>query len=172
MLVGGVRSGKSTLATQIGACHDGPVVFLATATALDDDMADRIARHRHDRPDWPTIEEPLDLAGALRSAAGDALVIVDCLTLWVANAMADGLDDEVIADRAATAAAVAAERRAPTVVVTNEVGSGVHPETELGRRYRDLLGAVNQRFAARSHRTLLVVAGKAVALADPWEALR
>lgn len=148
------------------------MAFLATATPLDADMAERIARHRAERPDWPTIEEPIDLAGALRSALPGALVIVDCLTLWLSNLMASEVPDDAIVDRAAATATIAAGRRAPTVVVTNEVGSGIHPETELGRRYRDLLGAVNQRFAARSRRTLLVVAGRVLPMTDPWEALR
>ncbi len=172
MLTGGVRSGKSVLASEIGARYDGPVVFVATATALDADMAARIDRHRAERPDWPTIEEPVDLAGALRAAPAEALVIVDCLTLWVANLMASEVPDDAIAERASAAAAVAAGRAEPTVVVTNEVGSGIHPETALGRRYRDVLGAVNQRFAAASRRTLLVVAGRVVPTIDPWEAFR
>ena len=85
LVVGGARSGKSALAVEIGRRHDGAVVYVATSPAsLDDDIAERIARHRAERPGWPTIEEPVDLAGALRRG-GDALVIVDCLTLWVSN---------------------------------------------------------------------------------------
>ena len=84
-LVGGARSGKSTLAVEIGLRHDGPVVFVATAEAFDDDLAQRIARHRDERPDWPTAEVPVALAEAITACDPDALVIVDCLTVWVGN---------------------------------------------------------------------------------------
>lgn len=170
LLLGGARSGKSSLAVEIGRRHDGPVTFIATCPPLDGDLAARIARHRAERPAWPTIEEPLDLTGALSSAGSD-LVIVDCLTLWVSNLLLRGdTDDEIHAMSTVTATA-AATRRAPTVVITNEVGLGIHPETELGRRYRDLLGRVNQQWAAVADPALLLVAGRAVALTDPWELL-
>jgi len=145
------------------------VVVIATATTSDDDMADRIAAHRKHRPDWPTIEESVDLAAALRSTPADAFVIVDCLTLWVANLMWRGDADEAIEALAAESAQIAAGL--DTVVVSNEVGLGVHPPSELGRRYRDLLGRVNARWAATADRSLLLVAGRALPLTDPWELL-
>jgi adenosylcobinamide kinase/adenosylcobinamide-phosphate guanylyltransferase len=170
LLLGGARSGKSALAVEIGtrAARAGQdVVFVATATALDDDMTERIARHRTERPAWPTIEEPLDLAAALRSVAAGTLVIVDCLTLWVANLMLRGDDDDAIEALASHTAALAAA--ATTVTVSNEVGLGVHPGNDLGRRYRDLLGRVNRAWAAAADRTMFLVAGRAVALRDPWD---
>ncbi len=168
-LVGGARSGKSSLAVEIGRRHDGAVVFLATAQAFDDDLRERVARHRAERPAWPTIEEPLDLAGAVRSAPGEPLLIVDCLTVWLANALHTGGVDV----HAAVAALVAAlgQRPGPSVVISNEVGLGVHPETELGRRYRDELGRVNQAVAAAATTSLLLVAGRATVLRDPWDLL-
>jgi adenosylcobinamide kinase/adenosylcobinamide-phosphate guanylyltransferase len=84
-LVGGARSGKSTLAVELGVRHDGDVVFVATAEPVDDDLRDRIAAHRAERPGWPTVEAPIELAAAIDAAPPDALVIVDCLTVWVGN---------------------------------------------------------------------------------------
>jgi adenosylcobinamide kinase / adenosylcobinamide-phosphate guanylyltransferase len=168
-LIGGARSGKSSMAVEIGRRHDGPVTVIATLVPSDDELVARVTRHRTERPDWPTIEEPHELAGALGRAEG--LAIVDCLTLWVSNLMLRGDDDEVIDNAAVVAAEAAAQRGEPTVVISNEVGLGVHPETELGLRYRDVLGRVNQRFAARAETSLLLVAGRALALTDPWSLL-
>jgi adenosyl cobinamide kinase/adenosyl cobinamide phosphate guanylyltransferase len=168
LLLGGARSGKSALAVEIGRRHSGPVVFVATCPALDDDIAARIARHRARRPEWPTIEEPVELGPAVEKVDDGALVIVDCLTLWVSNLMLRGDDEPEVTDAAAAFAGALLDRRGPAVVVSNEVGSGVHPEGELGRRYRDLLGRVNQIVAAGADTTLLVVAGRALRLDDPW----
>jgi adenosylcobinamide kinase / adenosylcobinamide-phosphate guanylyltransferase len=171
LLLGGARSGKSAFAVELGRRHDGPVTFLATCPPFDGDLATRIARHRAERPAWPTIEEPIDLVGALQGA-GSSMVIVDCLTLWVNNLIHRGDGDDAIEAAAASAAEVAATRDAPTVAITNEVGLGVHPETELGRRYRDVLGRVNQSWASRATTSLLLVAGRALRLDDPWAVLR
>jgi len=170
LLLGGARSGKSALAVELGRRHPGAVTFLATCPPLDGELGARITRHRAERPDWPTIEEPCDLAGALRST-GDDLVLVDCLTLWVNNLIHRGDTDDAVEVVAAEAAEVGAARPGPTVVISNEVGMGVHPETQLGRRYRDLLGRVNQIWASRADTTLLLVAGRAVRLEDPWKVL-
>jgi adenosylcobinamide kinase / adenosylcobinamide-phosphate guanylyltransferase len=171
LLLGGARSGKSSLAVEIGRRFDGPVTYVATAPVVDDDMADRIERHRDERPaSWRTIEEEVDLDGAIRSV-DEGLVIVDCVTLWTSNLMWREIDDDEIRRRAADAAATCAARSERVVVISNEVGLGVHPEAELGRRYRDLLGWVNQSFAAVADPALLLVAGKAVVLSDPWQTL-
>ena len=166
LLIGGVRSGKSALAVEMGRRHDGDVVLIATAEPFDDDMRERITRHRHDRPGWPTIEAPLDLASAVAAAPADAMLIVDCITVWVGNELhhRDEFDPTGVVR-------ALGERRGPTVVITNEVGLGVHPETDLGRRYRDDLGRVNQLIAAVANTTLLLVAGKALRLEDPWKEL-
>jgi adenosyl cobinamide kinase/adenosyl cobinamide phosphate guanylyltransferase len=170
-LVGGARSGKSTLAVELGLRHDGRVVFVATAEAFDDDLRSRIDQHRAERPDWPTVEVPVEVAAAVRAAPGDALVIVDCLTVWVGNLFHHRPDagdrDAAYADLVAALAA----RPGPTVVVSNEVGLGLHPDTALGREYRDELGRLNQRVATVADRSLLLVAGRALALTDPMEAL-
>lgn len=171
-LLGGARSGKSALAVEIGRRHDGPVWYVATAGPVDEDMELRIDRHRRERPDgWTTIEEPVELGDVLVAADDDTLVIVDCLTLWVSNLMYAGRSDDDVRSRAASASAIAASRPGPVVAVSNEVGMGVHPDTALGRRYRDLLGWVNQTWVADSVTSLLLVAGRAVELTDPWHHL-
>jgi adenosyl cobinamide kinase/adenosyl cobinamide phosphate guanylyltransferase len=166
LLIGGVRSGKSALAVEMGRRHDGEVIFIATAEPFDDEMRSRIAQHRHDRPEWPTLEAPLELGTTIASAAADPLLIIDCITVWVSNE----LHHHGTADADAVAAALAA-RSGPSVVITNEVGLGVHPETELGRRYRDELGRANQAIAGVATTTLLLVAGRALRLEDPWKEL-
>ena len=171
LLVGGARSGKSALAVEIGQRHLGDVVVVATAEAFDDDLRDRIARHRADRPDWPTVEVPVELADALASIDDHALVIIDCLTVWVGNLFHHV--PEAAAREAHYDALLAAfgARRAPTVVVSNEVGMGVHPEGDLAREYRDELGRLNQRVAAVADTSLLLVAGRALPLRSPWDVL-
>jgi adenosyl cobinamide kinase/adenosyl cobinamide phosphate guanylyltransferase len=168
-LVGGARSGKSTLAVEIGRRHGGEVVVVATAEPFDDDLRERIARHRAERPDWPTVEAPLDVAGAVRACPPGALVVVDCLTVWLGNAVHDGTIDV----EAATADLLGAltQRPGPSVVISNEVGLGIHPDNGLARSYRDLLGRVNQAVATAATTSLLLVAGRAVELRDPWELL-
>lgn len=168
LLIGGARSGKSVLAVRMAARWEGPVAVLVTGEARDEEMAERIARHRAERPEtWRTLEEPLDLEGALTGLPGGSGVLLDCLTLWVANAMEAGLDDTEVEERASKAAALVAGRPGPAVVVTNEVGSGIVPSNAEARRYRDLLGRVNAIWAERAERVLLVVAGRAVELVDP-----
>ncbi len=167
LLLGGARSGKSALAVDLGRRHGGDVVYIATAPPVDDEMTERIERHRVERPDhWSTIEEETDLSGALDRAA-DALVIVDCLTLWTSNLLWGDAADEAIRERAADDARRAAKRTAATIVISNEVGLGIHPATDLGRRYRDVLGRVNQEWAAVATTSLLLVAGRAIPLDDP-----
>jgi len=168
LVLGGARSGKSALAVELARRQDRPVVYVATASAGDDDMAARIERHRGERPDhWTTIEEPIDLSGALERSAG-SMVVIDCLTLWTSNLLECGTTDDEVTARATSVASRAIRRDAPTVAISNEVGMGIHPETPLGRRYRDVLGRVNQAWAAAAGTSLLLVAGRAVRLDDPW----
>jgi adenosyl cobinamide kinase/adenosyl cobinamide phosphate guanylyltransferase len=167
VLIGGARSGKSGLAVRSAAKHDGPVVVLATAEARDDEMAERIRRHREARPQtWTTIEAALGLTPVVRDLPADAFVILDCLSLWVSNAIEAGLDDDAIVDEAVEAASLLARRAPPAVVVTNEVGLGIVPVNALARRYRDTLGRVNAAFADAASRSYFVVAGRALPLED------
>lgn len=162
LLLGGARSGKSALAVAIAGRWGGPVTFVATAEAGDEEMATRIARHRDERPaGWRTVEEPVAMLGAVEAAPPGDLLVVDCLTLWVSNLLARGAPDVPAAD----VAAALAGRAGPAVVVSNEVGLGVVPGTPLGRAYRDALGTVNAAFAARAERAALLVAGRILDLA-------
>jgi adenosyl cobinamide kinase/adenosyl cobinamide phosphate guanylyltransferase len=165
LLTGPVASGKSRLAAALAAGWAGPVHVVVTAEALDDEMRRRIERHRTERPEgWRVHEEPLDLSRALDALPDDAFAIVDCLTLWVSNRLGAGDPPGRVADLAREAAGLAAGRRTPTVVVTNEVGWGIVPVNDLARAYRDLLGRVNVEFADRAEHARLVVAGRTVPL--------
>lgn len=165
VLLGGARSGKSSLAVARARALGGPVVFIATAEALDPEMEERVARHRDERdPGWTTVEEPLDLERALAEAPAQACAIVDCLSLWVANLVQHDVAEEEILRRSGRTAAAAAARPGATIAVSNEVGMGVVPEFELGRRYRDALGRANAAWAAHAAEALLVVAGRTLTL--------
>ena len=173
LLTGGARSGKSALAARLGAAWSGGVTFVATAEALDDEMRERIARHRAARnASWATVEEPLEIEAVVEKAPAGDFVIVDCLTLWVSNLFMHGCDAATIEDRALSAAFAASARPAPTLVVTNEVGSGIVPVDPSTRAYRDTLGIVNMIFARAARRAFLVVAGRALPLTEDEEVLR
>src|SRR4051812_19382761 len=129
-------------------------------------MAARIARHREERPaGWTTVEEPRRLLGAVAGAPPESCLVVDCLSLWVAN-LIEAEPVEAIEAEAADAAAAAASRPGATIAVSNEVGLGVVPATPLGRAYRDVLGRVNEAWVAAADDALLVVAGRALRLHD------
>ena len=134
-----------------------PWIYLATAQALDAEMAERIAAHRARRgAGWRTTEAPDDLALALASAPPGAPVLVDCLTLWLSNRMLANVDVDAEIGRVEEALG----RRTGTVVlVSNEVGLGIVPDNALARRFRDLQGRLNQRMAAHADRVVLMVAG-------------
>jgi adenosylcobinamide kinase / adenosylcobinamide-phosphate guanylyltransferase len=177
LCLGGARSGKSAFALEQALGHErrtgGTVTFVATSPRIDGDadLESRIAAHRAERPtSWRTVEEPVDLTGALHHC-DDTFVVVDCLTLWVSNLMWRGDTDGDVFDLAGRTARAAAARNASTFVISNEVGMGVHPTSDEGRRYRDLLGRVNQVWAAAADRTLLLVAGRALALDAPGDLL-
>jgi adenosylcobinamide kinase/adenosylcobinamide-phosphate guanylyltransferase len=172
-LIGGARSGKSSLAVRWATDRGGPVAFVATCPRIegDDDLDRRIAQHRADRPDWPTIEELHDLEGTVAGIAENTFVIVDCVTLWVFNLMHRGDDADAIVAAASSFGRAAAALPNPIVTISNEVGMGVHPETEEGRVYRDIVGSVNRAIAAHADTALLMVAGLAVPLRDPAEFL-
>jgi adenosyl cobinamide kinase/adenosyl cobinamide phosphate guanylyltransferase len=156
LVLGGTRSGKSEVAEALAARGGVPVTYVATGRAVDEDMAGRIAAHRARRPeDWATVEAGEDLPDVLRGLAGPALV--DSLGTWVAG-HAD-LDPAV-----APLCAALRERAGDTVVVSEEVGLGVHAPSEAGRRFADVLGTLNRAVAGVADRVLLVVAGRALPL--------
>ncbi len=157
LIGGGARSGKSRYALQLAKQRGTRFAFIATATRSDEDMSARIDRHRADRgPEFETIEEPIEIAAAIRNIHADAIV-VDCLTLWLANILRLDADTEtanlIDAARASTGA---------VIFVTNEVGCGIHPETEVGRDFRDRAGILNQRIADAADEVYFMVFGQAV----------
>jgi adenosylcobinamide kinase/adenosylcobinamide-phosphate guanylyltransferase len=181
LILGGARSGKSRHALALARAWPGRVAFVATAEPRDAELAARVARHRAERPaGWTTLEEPRALvAGCAAAARAADLVVVDCLTLWVANCMLGGDGDAAILAGADDLARFLEARHAALILVSNEVGEGVHPPTADGLRYRDLLGQVNQRVAAAADQVTLMVAGIPVSIkADaaptpaPWSHLR
>jgi adenosylcobinamide kinase/adenosylcobinamide-phosphate guanylyltransferase len=170
LILGGVRSGKSREALRLAAAMPtgSRGAFLATAQALDGDMEARIARHRAERPaGWATIEEPYDVVAACESLAGRVdVVVLDCVTLWVANLLLRGDEEKGILAAADALADFLADRRFSLIIVSNEVGAGVHPPTEVGLQFRDALGSVNQRIAAAVDRVSLMVAGLPMTIKD------
>jgi adenosylcobinamide kinase/adenosylcobinamide-phosphate guanylyltransferase len=162
LVLGGTRSGKSSVAESLALAElepGRPVLYVATGLATDADMRERIERHRARRGDrFETVEAGPDLVGALRSGPRDAPALVDALGTWVAATPDLAVDVDALV-------AALVDRTAPTVVVSDEVGLGVHPSSEAGRRFRDVLGEVNQAVSAASDRCLLVVAGRVLPLA-------
>lgn len=157
LILGGARSGKSRRGEALIEAAPGPWGYIATAEALDSEMTRRIAEHRARRgAAWRTVEAPLALGAALAGADPAAPVLVDCLTLWLSNLMLG--DHDLAAARAALDRALD-HRAAPTVLVANEVGLGLVPETPLGRAFRDEAGRLNQHLAARADQVILMVAG-------------
>ncbi|HYF65110.1 MAG TPA: bifunctional adenosylcobinamide kinase/adenosylcobinamide-phosphate guanylyltransferase, partial [Herpetosiphonaceae bacterium] len=167
LFTGGARSGKSRRAEEYAARCGRPVTYVATGAAGDAEMAERIRRHREQRPaDWPTVEAPHAVAAALRELAPGGVALLDCLSLLVSNLLlaVEGDPQPAVEAEVAALLAAAAERDLTLIVVTNEVGMGVVPEYALGRAYRDLLGRAAQRIAAAADEVYLVVAGIQVEL--------
>jgi adenosyl cobinamide kinase/adenosyl cobinamide phosphate guanylyltransferase len=158
LVLGGTRSGKSEVAERIAAEAGEPVTFVATATVTDPDMAARVEAHRARRPpSWDTVECGDELIDVMAHTEGT--VLVDSLGPWVAQAR------DMSVDRAGLVTALT-QRRAPTVIVSEEVGLSVHPSTEAGRRFADALGALNTAVASVADQVLLVVAGRALSLPE------
>jgi adenosylcobinamide kinase/adenosylcobinamide-phosphate guanylyltransferase len=175
LVTGGARSGKSRFAEEHSASYGRAVTYLATmAPAGDAELAIRIAHHRARRPgEWRTVEEPLDLGGAIRAAPADDVVLLDCLTLWVSNllfravpgvegASAREWDGAISAcvEAARNLCVEQARRDGPLIAVTNEVGWGIVPGDALSRAFRDAAGLVNQAFAAAASEVVLLVSGR------------
>jgi adenosylcobinamide kinase/adenosylcobinamide-phosphate guanylyltransferase len=157
LVLGGTRSGKSAYAESLFAEAPAPV-YLATGTAGDGEMAERIASHRARRgARWRTVEEPLDLTGGLRrESLPDRPILVDCLTLWLSNLMGYERDVDQAFDGLLAALP---DLAGPVVMVSNEVGWGIVPDNAPARRFRDHAGKLHQRVAAIADRVVLVAAG-------------
>lgn len=173
LILGGARSGKSRYAQSL-CDRSAQVVYIATARAdevdSDHEMIERVARHRADRPaNWRTVEEPFDLPRAVREAPVEAILLIDCATLWISNLMWEYREQSPAAQERLILARVddlilASRRRAPEVegeiiIVSNEVGGGLAPENPVGRAFRDLQGFANQRLAQAADKVVFIVAG-------------
>jgi adenosylcobinamide kinase / adenosylcobinamide-phosphate guanylyltransferase len=167
LILGGVRSGKSRYAEALAREVAGPIAVIATGTALDEEMAARIAAHRTNRPaHWSVIEEPIYLSTALlRVAAEHSVVIVDCLTLWLTNLLCHA-DSRLLAAESERLFAALPGLPGMQILVSNEVGLGIMPLVELARRFGDEAGALHQRLATVCDRVVLMVAGLPLTVKD------
>ncbi len=157
LVTGGARSGKSAFAERLALRPTGRAVYIATAEALDAEMDARIAGHRARRgAAWSDIHAPRDLAGALRDSDGGAPRLVDCLTLWLSNLMLDGADWHAAGEELA---GLLEQQSSPVILVTNEVGAGIVPESRLAREFRDAAGWLNQTVAQATDAVWFCVSG-------------
>lgn len=159
LIVGGCKSGKSRYAQRLCERLSPERLYVATCVPLDEEMNERVRKHRADRDHtWQTVEEPLDLSPIIRNPDG-GVVLVDCLTLWLTNMLMKDMADAEIDRRIADLIDALSAAPSPVVLVANEVGMGIVPDNALARRFRDLAGIVNQRVAGALGRVVLTVAG-------------
>ena len=165
-----MRSGKSKLAVELGKKSLKKIVFLASCALLDDEMKERVAKHKQARPgDWKTIEEPIKAADVIKKAKADELVIFDCLTLWISNIMLKFDKEEVINEKIEELLLILQQTRAEVIIVSNEVGWGIVPENKLARQFRDIVGITHQKLAGQSEEVFLVTAGIAQKIKENHE---
>jgi len=166
-ITGGCRSGKSAIAQRIAEDLPAEKVYLATAPVLDEEMAQRIARHQADRgaSGWRTLEETLDIAGVLARSEPTPTVLVDCMTLWINNLMYEAektsgdITEDGIVVKCREIVAACRQRSGAVIFVANEVGMGIVPDNALSRRFRDLAGRCNQSLAAAADIVIFMVSG-------------
>jgi len=157
LILGGARSGKSDFAERLAGSACARPIYLATARPGDAEMAERIARHKQRRgPAWQLVEEELEIAPLIAATKAGEAVLIDCLTLWLANLMAAERDTAAASDKLVSALD---DARGEVVVVSNEVGCGIVPDNALARRFRDEAGVLNQRVAEAAGRVVLMAAG-------------
>jgi adenosylcobinamide kinase/adenosylcobinamide-phosphate guanylyltransferase len=166
---GGVRSGKSSFALDCAQRLGKRRAFIATATALDDEMQVRIDRHRREREgDFEkTVEEPVELAAAIDALSDIDVVVVDCLTLWLSNLLLHQESTEAILARADEVVLALEKRRFHVILVTNEVGMSVHPPTPLGRMFVEVTGWTHQRIARVADEIYLAALGTTLRIKPP-----
>lgn len=167
LILGGVRSGKSRYAEHLAMAHNGPVAVIVTATAGDEEMADRIAAHRARRPKhWHVVEEPIALGHALlQQTRSGSVVIVDCLTLWLTNILMQS-DTKVLQQESAALLHAVRSATGTVILVSNEVGCGIVPTNELARRFTDEAGSLHQRLAQACDQVVWMVAGLPLTVKD------
>ena len=162
LILGGCRSGKSGYALRTAdAMPAAQRIFIATSIAFDDEMQERIKRHRAERgARWITVEAPLNLPEAIAEHAGeDRVILADCLTLWISNLLLELNDPVQVESRVRRLVEVIQSAAGSLLLVTNEVGCGVVPENKLARQFRDLAGSTHQAVAAVAERVVWVAAG-------------
>lgn len=172
LITGGDRSGKSAYAQKLAEGLPGPRAYVATCPVIDEEMAERVRKHKAVRchADWETIEETLDLAGAIRGAGTFRVLLVDCLTLWANNLLYEAgqeggvFTEEEMAERCRDLVGACRSFTGTIIFVTNELGMGIIPENEAARRFRDLAGRMNQMIAAAAGTVTLLVSGLPLAL--------
>jgi adenosylcobinamide kinase/adenosylcobinamide-phosphate guanylyltransferase len=166
LITGGARSGKSRFAQKLAVEAGGKVLFVATAEAKDEAMSLRIEAHRESRPkDWKTLEAPLGISEIIGQHISEAkIVVIDCITMLVANILLQGRGEEAVFKEIEALITQMGRLEATFILVTNEVGLGLVPDNELGRRYRDCLGKANQLLARHADEVYLMVAGIPVRL--------
>ncbi len=160
-ITGGARSGKSAFAEKLAVSLPGKRAYVATAQALDEEMAARIAKHRQDRgAAWDTFEEPLAIADLLRKLSERyPVILLDCITLWLSNVMAHTAGDGDVMDRSSDLVSAVASCKGHCIIVSNEVGLGIVPDNPLARKFRDLAGMLNQRIAQAADEVYFTAAG-------------
>lgn len=158
LILGGARSGKSSYAQKLAKQSSKQVVYIATATAEDHEMHARIKKHQFERPaEWLTFEEPIYLADAILRHANDNCIIVDCLGLWLTNLLLKS--EGVFLEEKSKFVKALLALEAPIILVSNEVGLGIVPTNELGRRFRDEIGFLHQQLGKICDQVILMVAG-------------
>ncbi|BBO72291.1 adenosylcobinamide kinase/adenosylcobinamide phosphate guanyltransferase [Desulfosarcina alkanivorans] len=172
LVLGGCRSGKSSHALNLAEGMGGRRIFVATCVPRDDEMKDRVDRHRRERDaTWDTLEVPVDLAGTITAHSPSTdVILVDCLTLWLSNLLMRTDDVDCIRRRIDDLAEAVRSAPRNVILVSNEVGAGIVPENRLARHYRDLAGWTNQAVAAACDRVVWTVAGIPVTIKPAFQA--
>ena len=160
-ITGGVRSGKSQFALELAQSFTGPKAYLATAQPLDREMAERIRRHKRNRPkDWTTLEEPLRLSDILKEKGNDfSLILIDCLTLWISNGLMAHWTEKKFLQEADRLRKVCRDTRCSLIIVSNEVGLGIVPDNPSARMFRDLSGLIHQKISRQADEVFFMVSG-------------
>jgi len=165
LILGGARSGKSSYALKLAESMTGERLYLATAEALDKEMAERIKKHKKERGNnWTTIEEPIKVADVIKKSTGYDVILLDCITIWLSNLITNyGLRitnlDSQIAKHITSLVSMCKKTKANIIVVSNEVGLGIVPDNPLARQFRDISGYANQKIAEAADEVYFVTAG-------------
>lgn len=160
-ILGGARSGKSNYAISLAKRLKKKVIFIATCNPLDEEMKERVKKHRKSRPNtWKTIEEEIDIDLLLQKLnRQNEIIIIDCLTIWISNLQLKYKNEEKIEDKIKSFLKVLEKIKTTLIIVSNEVGSGIVPENKIARNYRDILGNLNQEVAKLSSEVYFLISG-------------